>query len=51
LFEQIMILIQVVLEGIPGTDIKTDSVNPLLDINAIWSPAVRIAKGELSSAV
>ncbi|GAA5826052.1 hypothetical protein JCM5353_004194 [Sporobolomyces roseus] len=49
--DRVMILIQVVLEGIPGTDIKTDSVNPLLDINAIWSPAVRIAKALFDLAV
>ncbi|GAA5941043.1 DNA helicase [Sporobolomyces koalae] len=49
--DRIMILIQLVLEGISGQEIKTDTVNPLLDANAIWSSAVRIAKGMFDLAV
>jgi hypothetical protein len=44
---QIMILLQVVFEGITGQEIRTENVNPLLEIGAIWPSAIRIAKGEI----
>ncbi|GAA5900381.1 DNA helicase [Sporobolomyces salmoneus] len=49
--DRIMILLQVVLEGIAGADIKTENVNPLLEISAIWPSAVRIAKAIFDLAV
>lgn len=45
---QIMILLQAVLGGITGQEIKTETVNPMLEIGAIWPHAIRIAKGERS---
>lgn len=44
-----MILIQVIFEGISGQEIKTETVNPLLEINAIWPSALRVAKGARSA--
>jgi len=41
---QVMILIQLVLDGVPGSELKNDSINPLLDSRAIFSAAVRISK-------
>jgi hypothetical protein len=46
-----MILLQVVFEGISGQELKTDTVNPLLEVTAIWSSAVRIAKGKQISSI
>ncbi|KAM0792521.1 hypothetical protein ACM66B_005190 [Microbotryomycetes sp. NB124-2] len=42
--DKTMVLIQVVLQGIPGTDLKTDSVNPMLDANLIWPHVIRLVK-------
>lgn len=41
---QIMILIQLVLDGVPGSELKTESTNPMLDARAIFIAATRIAK-------
>ncbi|TNY19881.1 P-loop containing nucleoside triphosphate hydrolase protein [Rhodotorula diobovata] len=42
--DRVMILIQLVLDGVPGSELKTDNINPLLDARAIFSAAVRIIK-------
>lgn len=39
-----MILLQLVLDGVPGTELKTDNINPMLDARAIFVAATRIAK-------
>ncbi|GAA5888947.1 hypothetical protein JCM5296_002752 [Sporobolomyces johnsonii] len=42
--DRVMIIIQLVLEGIPGQELKTDNINPLLDAPPIWTSALRIVK-------
>ncbi|GAA5835706.1 hypothetical protein JCM9279_004624 [Rhodotorula babjevae] len=49
--DRIMILIQLVLDGVPGSELKNDSINPLLDARAIFNAAVRIAKCMVDLAV
>ncbi|BGP46261.1 ATP-dependent DNA helicase MER3 [Rhodotorula kratochvilovae] len=49
--DRVMILIQLVLDGIPGSEIKNDNINPMLDVRAIFSAAVRIAKCMVDLAV
>ncbi|GAA5906230.1 hypothetical protein JCM8208_000668 [Rhodotorula glutinis] len=49
--DRIMILIQLVLDGVPGSELKSDSINPLLDARAIFSAAVRVAKCMVDLAV
>ncbi|GAA6001199.1 hypothetical protein JCM10207_007458 [Rhodosporidiobolus poonsookiae] len=49
--DRVMILIQLVLEGVPGSELKSDSINPLLDARAIFSAALRITKGMVDVAV
>ncbi|GAA6006352.1 hypothetical protein JCM11491_004924 [Sporobolomyces phaffii] len=49
--DRIMILIQVVLEGISGQELRTENVNPLLEINTIWLTAVRITKAMFDLAI
>lgn len=39
-----MILIQLVLEGIPGTELRNENINPMLDARGIFAAAVRVAK-------
>lgn len=40
-----MILIQLILEGITGAELKTDNINPMLDARQIIQAAIRVAKG------
>ncbi|GAA6048956.1 hypothetical protein JCM3770_007137 [Rhodotorula araucariae] len=49
--DRVMILIQLVLDGVPGSEIKNDNINPMLDARAIFSAAVRIAKCMVDVAV
>ncbi|GAA5829644.1 hypothetical protein JCM11251_000232 [Rhodosporidiobolus azoricus] len=49
--DRIVILIQLILEGIPGQDLKSDNINPLLESRSIFSAAVRIAKAMVEVAV
>ncbi|GAA5999340.1 DNA helicase [Rhodotorula paludigena] len=48
---QIMILIQLVLEGIPGSELRTDHINPMLDARGIFACATRIVKCMVELAV
>ncbi|GAA5919935.1 hypothetical protein JCM1841_000052 [Sporobolomyces salmonicolor] len=43
-YNKVMIIIQLVLEGISGQELKTDNINPLLDAPPIWTLALRIVK-------
>ncbi|BGP54086.1 ATP-dependent DNA helicase MER3 [Rhodotorula sphaerocarpa] len=49
--KSIMILIQLVLDGVPGSELKTESTNPMLDARAIFIAATRIAKCMVDVAV
>ncbi|GAA5978347.1 hypothetical protein JCM5350_001135 [Sporobolomyces pararoseus] len=49
--DRIMVLLQVILEGITGPEIKTENVNPLLEINSIWPSAIRVAKAIFDLAI
>jgi hypothetical protein len=40
-----MILIQLVLEGVTAAELKTDNINPMLDVRTIFQAAIRVAKG------
>ncbi|GAA5951948.1 hypothetical protein JCM21900_000099 [Sporobolomyces salmonicolor] len=42
--DRVMIIIQLVLEGISGQELKTDNINPLLDAPPIWTLALRVVK-------
>ncbi|KAK4053120.1 ATP-dependent DNA helicase MER3 [Microbotryomycetes sp. JL201] len=42
--DKVMILIQLVLQGIPGADLKTESSNPMMDANLIWPHVTRLVK-------
>ncbi|GAA5989083.1 hypothetical protein JCM10908_001151 [Rhodotorula pacifica] len=48
---KVMILIQLALEGIPGSELKTESTNPMLDVRGIFVAATRIAKCMVDVAI
>ncbi|KAJ8295613.1 ATP-dependent DNA helicase MER3 [Rhodotorula toruloides] len=49
--DRVMILIQLVLEGIPGTELRNENINPMLDARGIFAAAVRVAKCMVDVAV
>ncbi|GAA5919330.1 hypothetical protein JCM6882_002778, partial [Rhodosporidiobolus microsporus] len=49
--DRVMIIIQLILEGIPGQDLKSDNINPLLESRSIFSAAVRITKTMVEVAI
>ncbi|GAA6026781.1 hypothetical protein JCM8097_005857 [Rhodosporidiobolus ruineniae] len=49
--DRTMIILQLVLDGVPGTELKSDNINPLMESRAIFSAAVRIAKAMVDVAV
>lgn len=46
--DKVMILLQLVLQGEPLADLKTDQSNPALDVSLVWQHAPRLAKGKLN---
>jgi hypothetical protein len=51
LVSQVMILIQLVLEGVTAAELKTDNINPMLDVRTIFQAAIRVAKGARLSLI
>ncbi|BGP30278.1 ATP-dependent DNA helicase MER3 [Rhodotorula toruloides] len=49
--DRVMILIQLVLEGIPGSELRNENINPMLDARGIFAAAVRVAKCMVDVAV
>ncbi|GAA6062252.1 hypothetical protein JCM10212_001766 [Sporobolomyces blumeae] len=50
-FNKVMILIQLVLEGVSGQEVKTETINPMLDVHTIWPVAIRIVKSMVDLAI
>lgn len=45
---QVMILIQIILECIPGADVKTESCNPHTEAGALWQQITRMTRCKCS---
>lgn len=44
--QQVNMIIQIVLQGIPLADLKADNSNPNIEANMIWPHAIRTIKCE-----